>query len=40
VTDFTAAPGEANAQVATSIDVERFWAVVLGAYERLPVARP
>jgi purine nucleosidase len=39
VTDFTAASGECNAQVATSVDVERFWAVVLGAYERLPAAQ-
>jgi purine nucleosidase len=38
VTDFTATAG-LNTQVATAIDVDRFWTTVLGAYERLPVAR-
>jgi purine nucleosidase len=38
VTDFDAADGH-NAQVAMSIDVDRFWATVLGDYERLPVSR-
>lgn len=38
VTDFAAADGH-NAQVATSIDADRFWATVLGDYQRLPVAR-
>ena len=34
VTDFTAAPGDANAQVAVAIDVAGFWDVVLDAYGR------
>jgi len=37
VTDFTATPG--NAQVATAVDVDRFWATVLDAYGRLAVAQ-
>ena len=39
VTDFTAAPDDRNAQVATSVDADRFWATVLDAYARLPVAQ-
>jgi purine nucleosidase len=39
VTDFTAAPDDRNAQVATSVDPDRFWATVLDAYARLPVAQ-
>jgi purine nucleosidase len=42
VTDFSApvsASGGNNAQVATAIDVDRFWETVLAAYERLPVSR-
>ncbi|NUW42196.1 nucleoside hydrolase [Nonomuraea rhodomycinica] len=35
VTDFKAADREANALVATSMDVKRFWDVVLDAYTRL-----
>jgi len=38
LTDFDA-PGGHNAQVATGIDADRFWATVLGAYQRLPVAQ-
>jgi purine nucleosidase len=38
VTDFAAADGY-NALVATGIDADRFWAMVLGAYQTLPVAR-
>jgi len=38
VTDFDAPAGH-NAQVATGIDADRFWATVLGAYPRLPVAQ-
>ena len=38
VTEFSA-PGRGNAQVATAIDVDRFWATVLDAYGRLPVAQ-
>jgi purine nucleosidase len=38
VTDFDA-PGGHNAQVATGIDADRFWATVLGAYQLLPVAQ-
>ena len=38
VTDFTAT-ASCNTQVATGIDVDRFWTTVLGAYETLPVAR-
>jgi len=38
VTDFDAPAGH-NAQVATGIDADRFWETVLGAYQRLPVAR-
>ena len=38
VTDFEPRAGY-NAQVATGIDAERFWAIVLGAYATLPVAR-
>jgi purine nucleosidase len=38
VTDFTTSAGH-NTHVATAIDVDRFWATVLGAYARLPVAR-
>jgi purine nucleosidase len=38
VTDF-AAPAGYNAQVATGIDAGHFWETVLGAYQRLPVAR-
>jgi len=34
VTDFTAAPGDCNAQVAVAIDVAGFWDVVLDAYGR------
>jgi purine nucleosidase len=40
VTDFQA-PGvgvEANARVAMSIDVDRFWAVTLGAYQQVAAA--
>jgi inosine-uridine nucleoside N-ribohydrolase len=35
VTDFTAAPGDCNAQVAVAIDVAGFWDVVLDAYGRV-----
>ncbi|MGP3955987.1 nucleoside hydrolase [Nonomuraea sp. 3N208] len=35
VTDFEVADRRANALVATSLDVKRFWDLVLGAYERL-----
>ena len=38
VTEFSE-PGRRNAEVATAIDVDRFWATVLGAYGRLPVAQ-
>ncbi|HEY0934094.1 MAG TPA: nucleoside hydrolase [Trebonia sp.] len=38
VTDFTPA-GAHNTQVATAVDVDRFWATVFGAYETLPAAR-
>jgi purine nucleosidase len=38
VTDFTAPDGH-NTQVATSVDPDRFWATVLDAYARLPVAQ-
>jgi inosine-uridine nucleoside N-ribohydrolase len=38
VTDFEPSAGH-NAQVATGINAERFWTVVLGAYGTLPVAR-
>jgi len=38
VTDFGATAGH-NARVATGIDAGRFWETVLGAYQRLPVAR-
>jgi purine nucleosidase len=38
VTDFAATEGH-NTHVATSVDAERFWATVLAAYERLPVAQ-
>jgi purine nucleosidase len=38
VTDF-AESGRWNAEVATAIDADRFWATVLDAYGRLPVAR-
>jgi purine nucleosidase len=34
VTDFAAAPGDANAQVAVAIDLAGFWDVVLDAYGR------
>jgi purine nucleosidase len=37
VTDFEP-PAGYNTQVATGIDAERFWAIVLGAYGTLPVA--
>ena len=37
VTEFTDGPG--NAQVATAVDVDRFWATVLDAYGRLSVAQ-
>jgi purine nucleosidase len=37
VTDFESATP--NAQVATGVDVDRFWGVVLDAYARLPVAQ-
>jgi purine nucleosidase len=33
--DFTAAPGDCNAQVAVAIDAEGFWDVVLDAYARV-----
>ncbi|MGP3911134.1 nucleoside hydrolase [Nonomuraea sp. 10N515B] len=35
VTDFEVGDRRANALVATSLDVKRFWDLVLGAYERL-----
>jgi purine nucleosidase len=35
VTDFTAAPGDCNAQVAVDIDTDRFWDLVVEAYERV-----
>jgi purine nucleosidase len=35
VTDFTAAPGDCNAQVAVAIDVGGFWDLVLDAYGRV-----
>ncbi|MEU0568331.1 nucleoside hydrolase [Nonomuraea sp. NPDC005983] len=35
VTDFKVPGGRPNALVATSVDVERFWELVLGAYEKL-----
>ncbi|RVX44166.1 purine nucleosidase [Nonomuraea polychroma] len=35
VTDFEVGDRQANALVATSLDVKRFWDLVLGAYERL-----
>ncbi|MDP4502879.1 nucleoside hydrolase [Nonomuraea turcica] len=35
VTDFKVGDRRANALVATSLDVKRFWDLVLGAYERL-----
>jgi purine nucleosidase len=35
VTDFTAAPGDCNAQVAVDIDTDRFWDLVVNAYERV-----
>jgi purine nucleosidase len=38
VTDFTES-GRCNALVATSVDVDRFWATVLDSYRQLPVAR-
>jgi purine nucleosidase len=38
VTDFTQSMSP-NAQVATGIDADRFWALVLDAYGTLPVAR-
>jgi inosine-uridine nucleoside N-ribohydrolase len=38
VTDFAPSAGH-NAQVATGIDAERFWATVLADYGTLPVAR-
>ncbi|MBO0784634.1 MAG: nucleoside hydrolase [Actinobacteria bacterium] len=38
VTDFDAA--DPNALVAESVDVRGFWELVLGAYARLPAARP
>jgi purine nucleosidase len=38
VTEFDAPDGP-NAHVATSVDTDRFWATVLSAYERLPVAQ-
>jgi purine nucleosidase len=37
VTDFEPPAGH-NTQVATGIDAERFWSIVLGAYGTLPVA--
>ncbi|HEY6497084.1 MAG TPA: nucleoside hydrolase [Trebonia sp.] len=37
VTDFTPSASH-NAQVATAIDVDRFWTTVLSAYATLPVA--
>jgi purine nucleosidase len=37
VTEFTHEPD--NAQVATAVDVDRFWATVLDAYGRLPAAQ-
>jgi purine nucleosidase len=37
VTEFTDEPG--NAQVATAVDADRFWATVLDAYGRLPAAQ-
>jgi purine nucleosidase len=35
VTDFAVGDRRANALVATSLDVKRFWDLVVGAYERL-----
>ena len=40
VTDFTAAEESRNAVVAMSVDVPAFWDLVLGAYARIPAARP
>lgn len=37
VTDFEVGDRRANALVATSLDVKRFWDLVVGAYERLAV---
>ncbi|HTU72518.1 MAG TPA: nucleoside hydrolase [Trebonia sp.] len=39
VTDFSPSPLH-NAQVATSVDVDRFWDVVLAAYTRVAAALP
>jgi purine nucleosidase len=38
VTDFRAAPGEQNTLVATAIDVQGFWDLVLGSYGRVAAA--
>jgi purine nucleosidase len=38
VTEFSPLTGH-NTFVATAVDVDRFWATVLGAYETLPVAQ-
>jgi purine nucleosidase len=35
VTDFTAAAGDCNAQVAVAIDADGFWDLVLDAYTRV-----
>jgi purine nucleosidase len=38
VTDFAALAESRNALVATSVDAPGFWALVLGAYQRIPAA--
>jgi purine nucleosidase len=40
VTDFRAPAPARNALVATSVDAARFWDTVIGAWARLPAARP
>ena len=39
VTDFRAAGDECNALVATSVNVPRFWDLVLSSYARVPASR-
>jgi purine nucleosidase len=39
VTDFTSPAARHNTQVATGIDADRFWTLVLDAYGALPVAQ-
>jgi purine nucleosidase len=40
VTDFQAPAPARNALVATSVDAARFWDTVIGAWARIPAARP